>query len=234
LRPSFGPPVTATNEAASKKRATRKAKKLGRLTESIVSQVNRKHGLAVTLRDVLVSTEEGKIILEEGVVAQETKVLAQGALDLAAAAGRACTGTALGILAQENKVGKLSSARVAELTNTSNSHVKANRKNVETGDLGTFGSLAKNVPNLDLTQPAKRVKKVAELAERVVSEVNQKYGLKLTWRDVLASTEEGKSILEEVVAQKAYCGIFIIDRVLARLLTCLLLSLAIFFVLEGR
>jgi hypothetical protein len=76
----------------------------------------------------------------------ETIILAQAALDISARAGRTCMGSVVGILAQPNAMGQLSSARVAELTKVSATHVKASRKKVNSGDLGTFGSLAKAVP----------------------------------------------------------------------------------------
>jgi hypothetical protein len=127
------------------------ATKVAQLFETLLSTVNEVHSLQLfplTLRGVLGEMEEGKVILAECKSKSETQVLAQAAIDIAKKAGRACFGTTLGIMAnscatEDVKNKKLTTRRIAELTNASISTVNRNKQQVSKGNFGTFVTLQK-------------------------------------------------------------------------------------------
>jgi hypothetical protein len=122
------------------------AEKAAQLFESVLSHVNRTHGLGqhpLTIRTVLSFMEQGKAIMAECASSAEDKTLACAAVELGKRAGGACTQPVLGILGRQNEVGKVPAKRLAALTAASVSNVKAGKKRVEANDLGTFGNLAR-------------------------------------------------------------------------------------------
>ena len=143
------------------------------MLERVMSEVKQSHGLSVRMTDVLACMDEGKQILERCRSSQENDVMAQAALDMVSIAGRACTGTTIGILAKKNAKGQLSSSRVASLTKMSSSHVKANRLLVESNKVGTFGSMTKSRHRYVLKTDTSPKKRVTLSAQRIpLSEVN--------------------------------------------------------------
>jgi hypothetical protein len=122
------------------------AAKLGHLMDVIVAQVNTTHCLALyplTTRDTLLHMSGGAAILEASASRKESEVLAQGALNVAKGAGRACKGAVLGVLAQANEQGSISTARLVQKTGASKSHINKNKKMVAEGDLGVFARINK-------------------------------------------------------------------------------------------
>jgi hypothetical protein len=115
------------------------AAKVSQLVVTILAEVNRLHGLApspVTLQDMLAHTSEGRQLLDAQTVTLEQRVLAEVALDLVGATGRACRADAVGILAAPHPSGQLSVARAAVLADMSVSHVKASKGKTAAGVVG--------------------------------------------------------------------------------------------------
>jgi hypothetical protein len=122
------------------------AAKVGHLLDVIVAQVNNVNHLTLyplTTRDVLLHMTGGTAILEATASAKETEVLAQAAVDVASSAGRACRGSVLGVLGQENIVGRVPTTRLVERTGASRSHINKHKKKVAEGDLGDFARIKK-------------------------------------------------------------------------------------------
>ena len=123
------------------------ASRVAQFFENFLSEVNAVHSLKLfplTLRAVLERMDEGKPILAACQSETEAKVLAQAALAIAANAGRACRGTALGIIASAGDGSTtIPGRRVAELTGASTTHVNRHKRQVEGGDFGTLASMSK-------------------------------------------------------------------------------------------
>jgi hypothetical protein len=121
--------------------------KMGHLVNTIVDQVNTVHNLdlyPLTTRDTLRHMSGGAALLKASASKKDSEVLAQAALDVVSSAGRACTAAVLGVLAQPNEQGSVSTAELVERTGFSKAHVNKSKKKVAGGDLGVFAQLSKH------------------------------------------------------------------------------------------
>ena len=129
----FGRPSTEACKASVRRRVIRKdptspgyAMKVAELVTQVIHQVNACNKLALsplTLDDVLAHMSGGPALLACREQAHTKSVLAQGALKLVGAAGRANKAEVLGILATANEQGTLKRQVVQDLCAVSKSHV---------------------------------------------------------------------------------------------------------------
>ena len=148
-----GRPSLCNDQAAQKRRVTRTdqqglAQKMAVLFECILADVNKQYQLdkyPVTLRETMVNMHtEGRSILEECKTTTRDRVLAQAGLNVLEAAGRAHTGTVLGVMSAANSQGKLKNKDMAEITGKSASYLRKCARQVSDGGFSTFGSTNKS------------------------------------------------------------------------------------------
>ena len=141
-------PVTQDQNACKRRvmRGNGLAAKAAALIEAVIEEVNEVHGLQsfpLQLRAVLGHMADGRNILKECETAKHTKILAQGALEVVAKAGRACAGEVLGSVAKPNKEGQIPAKKLAEITKKSVSWINTSKRNAVKGVAGTFSTQSK-------------------------------------------------------------------------------------------
>jgi hypothetical protein len=144
-----GRPATSTSAAAVRTRVIRPttgyAAKTAALLASIIRGVNMTHDLGLyplTLEGVVRASESGRKLLVPAEMDVERSILASAAQTIVTQAGRNAKWEAVALLGSATHEGKrLSTARVAELSGRSTSHVRGAMQRKAAGEAGTFTSL---------------------------------------------------------------------------------------------
>ena len=136
--------MTETTGKSMEARKKKVVKRIGNLFETCMKELTDKHMLQsspIALCDVLPHVEDGRKLLAQLESAKADEALAQAALNVVAAAGRANTAGVVGILASKNAKGQVPIKILQARTGISASHIRSSRKSCENEVKGTFCSL---------------------------------------------------------------------------------------------